>query len=987
MNQYPKRLIEVDLPIKRISAHARRETSITSGHIKSLHIWWARRPLAACRAVNCASLWLDPADEECPESFRLAARDEMKKWGRHHRDLMSAESFTRFEAANKQHTKYENNEHLRSLLLDFIADFANWDNSASKPYIETSRRLTQAAHIANGGELGTRPLVVDPFAGGGAIPLEALKIGADATASDLNPIPILLNTIVLEYIPKYGPKLADRVRWWGGKVKEIAEKELAEFFPAISRDEKPIAYLWARTVKCEGPGCGFEIPLMRTRQLVNKKNKSVAVALRPNQQTRSLEFELTDKKLGESSATVIKGKAVCPICSFITPVASVRAQLKARRGGTKDARLVCVVTKSRSQKGKSYRLPTSKDFEALQTTSQALARESRGEGLSFVPNENIEDSEPRRIPLPIYGMTRWSDLFNDRQLLVPGTFCRIVRDLDLSSEADRNFASAIKTILALSASKLADRNSSLCRWIYQNESPGYTFGRQALPMLWDYAESSPLESGGGWSGIIEDTANMIETQAVSNIAGQVEQASASEQILPDDSVDLYFTDPPYYYSIPYSNLSDFFFVWLKRMVDGRHASLFGDEQSPKAGEIIQNLPHKEVAHKQKDRAYYEAGMTAAFAAGRRVTKPTGIGTIVFAHTETEAWEALLTALLSAGWLVSASWPIDTERSARMIAQRQSSLASSVHLVCRPRENRDGTLSEEIGDWREILRRLPNRVHEWMPRLAKEGVVGADAIFACLGPALEIFSRYSSVEKPSGEVVNLREYLEYVWAAVAKEALNMIFEGADASGFEEDARLTAMWLWTLFAGASAADSSEIEDEADESDDDESSGKSAKTKGYILEYDAARKIAQGLGAHLEDLTSIIEVKGDKARLLPVSERARDLFGYVDSSATEKKRKTKAQKKLFEEMEEFDYESTTGIGGAPEAGATTLDRIHQTMLLFGSGRSEAVRRFLVDDGVGNDERFWRLANALSALYPTGTDEKRWVDGVLARKKGLGF
>ena len=278
----------------------------------------------------------------------------------------------------------------------------------------------------------------------------------------------------------------------------------------------------------------------------------------------------------------------------------------------------------------------------------------------------------------------------------------------------------------------------------------------------------------------------------------------------------------------------------------------------------------------------------------------------------------------------------------------------------------------------------------MPRLAKEGVVGADAIFACLGPALEIFSRYSSVEKPSGEVVKLREYLEHVWAAVAKEALNMIFSGADTAGFEEDARLTAMWLWTLFSGSSNAEAAEDAEETTEGDDEESSsGGGKKTSGYVLEYDAARKIAQGLGAHLEDLDSIVEVKGDKARLLPVGERARDLFGYEGSSATggKKKKKTKAQGKLFTEMEDDEYETVFGVGGAPKSGETTLDRVHQTMLLFGAGRSEAVKRFLVDDGVGNDERFWRLANALSALYPTGSEEKRWVDGVLARKKGLGF
>jgi len=222
--QYPKRLIEVDLPIKRISAHARREKSIRHGHISTLHIWWARRPLAACRAVICASLWFDPADPLCPSEFREEARALMREWVDDHRSLLGAESFERFEKVRKEPKLLNDDEMLRSLLLDFIADFANWDNSTNSQFLETSRALTHAAHLANGGEPGTRPLVVDPFAGGGAIPLEALRIGADAFASDLNPVAVLLNKVVLEYIPRYGQQLADEVRERGAWVKEQAEK-------------------------------------------------------------------------------------------------------------------------------------------------------------------------------------------------------------------------------------------------------------------------------------------------------------------------------------------------------------------------------------------------------------------------------------------------------------------------------------------------------------------------------------------------------------------------------------------------------------------------------------------------------------------------------------------------------------------------------------------------------------------------------------------
>jgi putative DNA methylase len=238
--------------------------------------------LAACRAVICAALWLDPADDLCPPEFIRVAKDLMLNWAKNHQQKASEDSFNRLTTINKNPEFLNNPYELRRALLDFIADFANWDNSTDKDYLETSRKLTQTAHEALGGIPGTKPLVVDPFAGGGSIPLEALRVGADAFASDLNPVAVLLNKVVLEYIPKYGQKLADEVRKWGQWVKEEAEKELAEFYPKDPDGSTPIDYLWARTITCEGPGCGAEVPLMRSLWLAKKSNKSVALRIVPS---------------------------------------------------------------------------------------------------------------------------------------------------------------------------------------------------------------------------------------------------------------------------------------------------------------------------------------------------------------------------------------------------------------------------------------------------------------------------------------------------------------------------------------------------------------------------------------------------------------------------------------------------------------------------------------------------------------------------------
>jgi adenine-specific DNA methylase len=886
---------------------------------------------------------------------------------------------------------------LRFALLDFIADFANWDNSTVPEYLEAARALTQAAHEALGGDPGTRPLVVDPFAGGGSIPLEALRVGADAFASDLNPVAVLLNKVVLEYIPKYGQRLADEVRKWGRWIKEQAEKELAPFYPKDPDGATPIAYLWARTITCEGPGCGAEVPLLRSLWLAKKGERSVALKLVPQSKLRRVDFEIVQNTRARDVAegTVKRGSATCPCCGFTTPVASVRQQLKKRRGGAADARLFCVVTTRAGEQGRLYRLPTDRDRDVVTTANKRLKQFQRSESgpLSFVPNEQINITEIRRVTVPLYGVETWEHLFSPRQALTLGSIATLIGSIGRKGRLGASAASkpgantileaAVKTCLAFILDRCADKLAAQVVWHTGREFVDHVFARQAIPVVWEFAEAN-FFSDIGWDGACEWVVKVIEANSGIGLeSGQSAQASATALPLPNTSVRAVITDPPYYYSVPYSHLSDFFYVWLRRTLGDLHPQMLSGEETPKEEECVQNLPHSEFAHCQKSREFFEQKLGAALREAARISVPEAIGTVVFAHTETAAWESLVSALVSAGWCVTGSWPIDTEMTTRLLAKRQSTLSSSVHLVCRPRSG------EQIGDWRDVLTELPKRIHDWIPRLASEGIVGADAIFACLGPALEIFSRYASVEKASGERVELKEYLEHVWAAVAKEALSMIFAGADASGFDADARLTAMWFWTLSTGTGgngeAAGADETEGAADEEED---GGKASRGGGYVLEYDAARKIAQGLGAHLEQLTSVVRVKGDKATLLAVSERARHLFGKDEGKAPPKRAKGPRQKGLFDEAGDADAEAGDWgelSGSAP--GATVLDRLHQSMLLFAAGRSDALKRFLVEEGAGKDGRFWRLAQALSALYPPGTEEKRWVDGVLARKKGLGL
>jgi len=826
---------------------------------------------------------------------------------------------------------------------------------------------------------------MDPFAGGGSIPLEALRVGADAFASDLNPVAVLLNRVVLEYIPKYGHKLVKEVDRWGKRIQKQAEKELSRFYPKDPDGSMPIAYLWARTIRCEGPRCGVEIPLMRSLWVAKTKRLSVALRMIPKSREKRIDFEIINNaELSEvCNGTVRRASATCPCCGYTTPPSSLREQLKARQGGVSDARLLVVVTMRNGQKGRSFRLGEERDLVIIRQAAAELERRKLASAESF----SIFPDEP--LPLmsgvfnaPIYGHTTWGSLFNPRQALMLCVFARLIRDAGQNlARSDQDLAIAVVACLSLVFDKVAEKATSLSRYDSGAKMSGIIgiFSGQRIPMVWDFGEGNPLlERSSGWLNCLEWHLKVLNNccKFSSNLGISI-MASATSHPMPNDSTHCFFTDPPYYNAVPYADLSDFFYVWLKRNIGDRIPELFQETLSPKEDEICEMASWDAIRYPHKDGLWFEKKMTKAMAEGRRMLAPGGVGVVVFAHKSTRGWEAQIQAMIDAGWTVTGSWPIDTEMGTRLRAHNSAVLGSSIHIVCRPRENPDGSLrADDIGDWRDVLQELPQRIHEWMPRLAIEGVVGADAIFACLGPALEIFSRYSRVEKASGEQVTLKEYLEHVWAAVAKEALNMIFEGADATGFEEDARLTAMWLWTISTGGNGGRNGE--------------GEAVASTGYVLEYDAARKIAQGLGAHLERLSHLVEIKGDKARLLPVSERSHYLFGKKSAQVPKSKRgKKDKQMKLgfMTAIEEAKEQAGLDERFVPSEGKTVLDRLHQSMLLFASGRGEALKRFLVEEGVGRDQRFWRLAQALSALYPANVDEKRWVDGVLARKKGLGF
>ena len=490
---------------------------------------------------------------------------------------------------------------------------------------------------------------------------------------------VLLNKVVLEYIPKYGQRLADEVRKWGQWIKEQAEKELAEFYPKDPDGATPIAYLWARTITCEGPGCGAEVPLMRSLWLAKKANKSVALKIVPNPKEKRVEFEIIKdaraKDVGEGTAK--RGSANCPCCGFTTPVKSVREQLKNRSGGAANATLFCVVTTAPNAQGRSYRLPTKRDLQAATASVEELEKRKQVHNgpLSLVPNEAISPNELRRISVPIYGMSCWGDLFSPRQLLGLSTLSKFVSEAGQQSSQGTTdgLGEAVQCILALALDKQADLGNALCAWEPIAQCPRHLFGRQAIGMVWDFAEGVPIgESSRRWLVQVERTEHILEEIGSNWQMGQAQQLSATSHPFPDHSVSAVITDPPYYDAVPYAYLSDFFYVWLRRTLGNIQSPLLGLEQVPKDAEIVVDRPH-ELSKSNKGIAFYERELTKAFGEGQRILRPDGVAVIVFASKTTASWEAILKAVVDAGWAITGSWPIDTEMASKLAGQGHGTL--------------------------------------------------------------------------------------------------------------------------------------------------------------------------------------------------------------------------------------------------------------------------------------------------------------------------
>lgn len=827
---YDRRLIEDSLPLEIISEQSAREKSIRHGHISTLHIWWARRPLAAMRAAIFASLIPAPKDEK-----------------------------------------------EREYLHKLIGDIVNWDsvNHGNNARIEEARALIRK-HYPD-----APPKILDPFMGGGSTGLETLRLGAEAHGVELNPVAYLIQLCTLVYPQKYGqPKivyatpvpepsqseipgmeaprapeqmaldmptgeatviqnpLAADVRKWGMWVLDEAGKDIGHLYED-QEGHTIVAYIWARTAKCPNPQCGAEMPMVRQWWLANTKRKKTAIRMNMEKATKKISFDVAHGDAVDfdpDEGTMRRGTIVCPVCGQAPSTDYLREQ------GRKDAFGAVSMAAIYENNGKSYRAITDHDRKLWQDAETLLAQKLEREP-DLIPEEPLPPYGTLGFRVNNYGLTKWGQLVNHRQALATITLMEKIHSVYetlIADGLDSDYAKAVASYLALVLDAILDRNCTLCVWRGTSEDIGHVFGRQTLSMIWDYAETNPMSgSTGSWESALDKVVRVIEhTSKVSSHYAILNQGTAARLPQKNGILDAVITDPPYYDAVPYADLSDFFYVWLKRTLGDISPEIFVTPLTPKTPEIIQEPVRHGSASEAKE--FYEKQMTQAFSEAHRVLSPNGIFVVVFAHKSTAAWETLINSLLSAGLVVSASWPLHTEAPGRLRAMDSAALASSIFIVCRKRQAQDD------GFYDDVRREMTTRIKERLDFFWSQGIRGADFFISAIGPAVEVFGRYKAVRKLSGDVVSVADLLDLVQEAVADYTLSRVLNGRYKMGtVDAPTRFYVMYRWSY-------------------------------GNEKLLFDDARRLAQALGAEVNDLVhrdSILKQSGDSVTMPSATERKKD------------------------------------------------------------------------------------------------------------------
>lgn len=763
--QKPK-LIEVSIPLEEINRESAREKSIRHGHPSTLHLWWARRPLAAARAVLFAQLVDDPSAQ--PDRF-------------------PTEELRRKE---------------RDRLHEIIRRLVKWEN------VQDEKVLAEARAEILASTDGNPPPILDPFAGGGTIPLEAQRLGLEAHASDLNPVAVLINKALIEIPPMFRdqppvfPGLADsQIRDWKGAqglaadvraygewMRDEAEQRIGHLYPKATLPDRSkatvIAWIWARTVTCPNPGCGIEMPLVRSWWLGKKKGKEayvvpsvVADPKHPSGQRVRFEIghDLNNAPTKENDGTMSRGNGTCVACATTAENTYIRTEATSSGLGVQ---LMAVVTEG--YRRRIYMAPTPQD----EFTADVERPNDAPDQLVTTPNHDVDR-------LPMYGMPTWSDAFTNRQLVTLTTFSDLIADTRqrvLDDGGLPEYSDAIATYLSMAVSRILNKSSSICSWDSSSkmEAVRGIFARQAIPMAWDFAEANVLgTSSGNFAEDVGWITRSLERLPDRGPAGRTGQADAPSE---GYGGGLLSTDPPYYDNIGYSELSDFFYVWLRRSLTTVYPELFSTMLVPKSDELVAN-PYRHDG-KVGAKEFFEKGFRSVFAKARETALQDFPITVYYAFKQSESgddgevstgWETLLDGMIRSGWEITSTWPIRSELSNRMVGSDTNALASSIVLSLRPRPD-----TAESTDRRGFISALQAELPDALRKLQQGQIAPVDLPQAAIGPGMAVFSRYARVIEPDGSLMTVRSALARI-----NEILDQVLNEQEGD-FDPGTRFALAW---------------------------------------------------------------------------------------------------------------------------------------------------------------------------------------------------
>ena len=870
-----KRFIEESFPVKEVSEFSSKERKIRHGQISSIHIWWTRKPSVPSRATNYAALIPAPTDEI----------DWIKK-------------------------------------RNFIIELAKVENSNNRNIYEKAKKDILEA---NG---NIPPKVLDPFSGGGTIPLEALKLGCVTFATDYNPVAVLIEKCTLEYPQKFSKlkdtyfsndKLINDITKWGTWVLDQTEKELSLFYPADDNGLIPSSFIWTRTITCQNPSCDVEIPLSSNWWLAKTKKKKIA--LKPYVDNDKIQFDIVGQKneipkgFDPSKGTVSRAVVLCPKCGSSIDAKTTRRLFQ--QGHTSE-RMVAVVLSHQKKKGKKYRIANENDFKIFENAKnyyKSLRSELFNQtGIDPVPNEEIPLMSGT-FNVPLYGMNKWGDLFNFRQKLSLITLIEKIKKSYKEMESlgyEKEYSKALITYLALAFDRTLTFSSNLTRWKSDAQSPVDIFARQALPMNYNYAENNPLypHSGAFIDQVGRITFSLGKILTFDNEA-HVEQLSAADLSYPDDFFDAVFTDPPYYNSVPYADLSDFFYVWLKRLIGDIYKELFSTPLSPKSNEIVEMAGWDKKRYANKNKEFFEDMLKKSFQEINRVLKPGGIATIIYAHKTTHGWETVINALLDSGLTVTASWPIHTEMGSRARAQRSAVLASTIYMITRKQEKKD------IGWFKDTKEELKIYIPKKLDQLWEEGISGADFFIAAIGSAIEIFGKYNKVLDNQGNEIRADKILNFVRDIVTDYTVREILHDGIVDELSPLTKFYLLWRWNY-------------------------------QESQISYDESRKLAQSAGIDLDN-------EWNK--------------GFI------------GKKGEFIVVQGPDQRDEKSLENSPEL----IDVLHKLCLLWKRGENNEMKFLIKKSKYNEGDAIFKVAQAISETLSNVSSEKKLIEGFLASRDSL--